>query len=144
MVELLHNLLCAFYCIFKIILNSKDWIHSHCTKIIYIYIYVCVCVCIYIYEKVSFQSTIIWKPFSSHSWGNLCYQLPLYMLRNAVFCMFLLSTANWHLPSTSTRIKSWAAAAAGFQHPLKGVQGGEQKWGTLASMKTLQNRYSNS
>ena len=30
-------------------------------------------------------------------------------------------------PSTSTRITSSAAAAADFQHPLKGVQGGEQK-----------------
>ena len=45
-----------------------------------------------------------------------------------------LSTANWHLPSTSMRIKSCAAVAANFQHPLKGVQGGDQKWGTLCSM----------
>ena len=28
---------------------------------------------------------------------------------------------------TSTRIRSCAAAAADFQHPLKGVWGGEQK-----------------
>ena len=35
------------------------------------------------------------------------------------------STTNWHL--LSTRIKSRAAAAADFQHPLKGVQCGEQK-----------------
>ena len=41
------------------------------------------------------------------------------------------STTHWHLPSTSTRIKPCAAAAAGFQHPLEGVQGGEQKWGAL-------------
>ena len=32
-----------------------------------------------------------------------------------------------HLPSISTRIKSRAPAAADFQHPLKRVQGGEQK-----------------
>ena len=31
---------------------------------------------------------------------------------------------NCQLPSASTRIKSYAAAAADFQHPLKG---GEQK-----------------
>ena len=37
------------------------------------------------------------------------------------------TTTNGHLPSTSTRIKSCAAAAADLQHPLKGVQGGEQK-----------------
>ena len=34
---------------------------------------------------------------------------------------------NWHLPYTSTRIKSCDAAAADFQHVLKGAQGGEQK-----------------
>ena len=39
----------------------------------------------------------------------------------------VVSTTNWHLPTTPTRIKSCAAAAADFQHPLKGVQGGEQK-----------------
>ena len=129
MVELLHNLLCTFYYIFKIILNSKDWMYSHCTKIIYIYTHTHTHTHthIYIYEKVSFLSTTSWKPFSSHSWHKLCYQLPLYMLKNAVFCTFLLSTTNWHLPSTSTRIKAWAATAAGFQRPLKGVQGGKKK-----------------
>ena len=44
-----------------------------------------------------------------------------------------LSTANWDLPSSSTGIKSSAAVAADLQHPLKGVQGGAQKWGTLYS-----------
>ena len=48
----------------------------------------------------------------------------------------LLSTTNWHMPSTSTRIKLHATAAADLQYPLKGVQGGEQKWGTLYSGKT--------
>ena len=28
-----------------------------------------------------------------------------------------VSTTDWHLPSTSTMIKSCAAAAADFQHP---------------------------
>ena len=53
--------------------------------------------------------------------------------------LFSLSTKNWHLPwalpSTSTRIKSCAAAAVDFQYPLK-VQGGEQKWGSLCFGKT--------
>ena len=31
----------------------------------------------------------------------------------------ILSTANWHLPFTSARIKSCAAAADDLQHPLK-------------------------
>ena len=44
-----------------------------------------------------------------------------------------VSTTNWHLPSTFARIKSYTASAADFQHPLKGVLGGEQKWGTLCS-----------
>ena len=39
----------------------------------------------------------------------------------------LVSTKNWHLPSASTRIKSLATAAADCQHPLKGVQGGDQE-----------------
>ena len=32
-----------------------------------------------------------------------------------------LPTKTWHLPSTSTRIKLWAAVAADLQFPLKGV-----------------------
>ena len=52
----------------------------------------------------------------------------------------MLSTINWHFPSTSTRIKSCAATAADFQHPLKGGQGGEQKWGTLCSGKNCRTR----
>ena len=31
--------------------------------------------------------------------------------------------ANWHLPSTSTRIKSCAAVAADLQHPCVGSSG---------------------
>jgi len=38
------------------------------------------------------------------------------------------------LPSTSTRIKSSAAAAAELQHPLKGAQGGQQKQGILGKL----------
>ena len=34
---------------------------------------------------------------------------------------------HWHLLPTSPRIKSCAAEAIDFQHPLKGVHGGEQK-----------------
>ena len=43
------------------------------------------------------------------------------------FCQLQIGTFHWYLPSTSTRIKSCAAAAADFQYPLKGVQGGELK-----------------
>ena len=42
-----------------------------------------------------------------------------------------MSTTNWHLPSTTTRIKPCTAAADDFQHLLKEVQDGEQKWGIL-------------
>ena len=38
-----------------------------------------------------------------------------------------MSTTNWHLPSTSTGVKSRDAAAADLQHPMKGAQGGDQK-----------------
>ena len=38
---------------------------------------------------------------------------------------------NWQLPSTSTKIKSCAAAAVDFPQPLKGVHGGDQETGTL-------------
>ena len=44
-----------------------------------------------------------------------------------VFCQLQIGSCHWHLPSTSIRIKSCAAAAADFQDPLKGVQGGEKK-----------------
>jgi len=37
---------------------------------------------------------------------------------------------SWQLPSTSTKIKSCAAAAVDFQQPLKGVHG-DQETGTL-------------
>ena len=43
------------------------------------------------------------------------------------YCQLQIGTCHGHLPSTSTRIKSCAATAAVLQHPLTGVQGGEQK-----------------
>ena len=56
----------------------------------------------------------------------LYHLIPLKMLLS-------LSTINCHLPFTSTRIKSCAPVATDLQDPLKGVQGGEQKWSTLCS-----------
>ena len=53
-----------------------------------------------------------------------------------------MSTENWHLWSTSIRIKSCTAVAADLQYPLKGVQHGEQKKGTLCSGKHWQDRSS--
>ena len=46
-------------------------------------------------------------------------------------CQLQTGTCHGQLPSTSTRIKPCAAAAADFQHSLKGAQGGEQEWGRL-------------
>ena len=54
--------------------------------------------------------------------------------------MFLVSTTNWHLPSTSTRINSYAAAAANLQHSMKGIQGRDQKQGPLYSGENWQNK----
>ena len=42
-------------------------------------------------------------------------------------CQLQSGTRYGHLPSTSTRIKYCAAAAADLQQPLQGVQRGEQK-----------------
>ena len=42
-------------------------------------------------------------------------------------CQLQIGTCHGHLPSTSTRIKSGATAAADPQHPLKGIQGGDQE-----------------
>ena len=39
---------------------------------------------------------------------------------------YRFGTCHGYVPSTSTRIKSGATAAADFQHPLKGVQNKEQ------------------
>lgn len=43
------------------------------------------------------------------------------------YCQLQIGTCYGHLPSTSTGIKSCSAVAADFPHPLKGVQGGQQK-----------------
>ena len=51
----------------------------------------------------------------------------------AVWVSTIVLTVDGDLPSTSTRLSSCAAAAADFQLPMKGVQGGEQKRGTLCS-----------
>ena len=50
-----------------------------------------------------------------------------------------LSTTHWHLPSTSTGIKSWAVIAADFQCTLKGVQGRDQTWSPLWCKQNWQN-----
>ena len=42
-------------------------------------------------------------------------------------CQLQTGTCHGRLPSTSTRIKSGAAAAADLQHPLRGIQGGDQE-----------------
>ena len=46
-------------------------------------------------------------------------------------CQPQTGAGHGHLPSTSTRIKLWAAVATDLQHPLRGVQVGEQKPGTV-------------
>ena len=86
-----------------------------------------------------------------HTGFSLCYRPPLAAHEGdlgggwgSTFLVLLLPTTNGHLPSTSTRIKSWAAAAADLQHPRKGAQDGDQEWGTLCSGKNWQNRPSDS
>ena len=51
---------------------------------------------------------------------------------HSVLCQLQVGSCYGHLPSISTRIKSCTASAADVQHPLKEVEGGEQKRGTLA------------
>ena len=51
--------------------------------------------------------------------------------KNPVRHSFVLPTKECHFPFGSTRIRSVATAAADLQHPLKAVQGGDQKWGTV-------------
>lgn len=50
-------------------------------------------------------------PHCVHHWHRL-----------SLFLSYFVSTTNWHLPSTSERIKSCAAPATDLQHPLKKVQ----------------------
>ena len=49
------------------------------------------------------------------------------MWRNWKPCQAQTGACHGHLPSPSTRVKPWAAAAAGLQHPLRGVQGEEHR-----------------
>ena len=46
-----------------------------------------------------------------------------------------MPTTNVCFAVCFTRIKLGAAIAGDLQHPLKGVQGGDQEWGTLYSEK---------
>ena len=52
----------------------------------------------------------------------------------------VLPTGNWHLLSTSAKIKIEAAATADFEHFLKRVQGITQEWGSLCSGKNWKDR----
>jgi len=56
-----------------------------------------------------------------------------YSIIYLIISLHSIVTYNWHLPFTSIRIKLQAAAAADLQHPLKGVQGGDQEGGPLCS-----------
>ena len=53
-----------------------------------------------------------------------------------------MPTTNVCFAVCFTRIKLGAAIAGDLQHPLKGVQGGDQEWGTLCFGKNWQNRSS--
>ena len=107
--------------------------------------------CIFVANR--FIMTTIWcsQMISRLMWmlviSLLCLEYLSYTFRiwfdvsqmNSIFqaCSWaFLSTTNWHLSSTSARTKSCAVAATDLQHSLKGVQGGEQKWGTLCFEKT--------
>ena len=64
------------------------------------------------------------------SWG-ITYGNEATLGRGLITFIHSTNFIPWRLPSTITRIKSCATAVADFQHPLNGVQGGEQKWDTL-------------
>ena len=83
--------------------------------------------------------------WNQHCHDSLCvsdYETYLWKYRQILeilqvwFQSTTIGTCHWHLPPTSIRIKSRTDAAADFQHPLKGVQGEEQKWSTLCLGKT--------
>ena len=75
--------------------------------------------------------------FDKHSKGFLAPgEFEGHVLTSSAPVFFPLSTTNWHLPSSSTGIKSRAAEVADLQQPLKGAQGREQKWGAMCSRKT--------
>ena len=56
----------------------------------------------------------------------------------------VLPTGNWQFLSASTKVKLVTTSPAELQHPLKGVQGRNQKWDILCSGKSWQNRPSDS
>ena len=62
-----------------------------------------------------------------------------FLLCPCIKCQLQIDTCHWHFPSTSAKTEC-AAAAADFHHSVKGVQGEEQKWGTLCSGRNWQNR----
>ena len=59
-------------------------------------------------------------------------------------CQLQIGTCHLLILLQPRRIKSCAAAVAEFQHPLNRVQGREQKWDTLCSEESWQNRSSGS
>ena len=61
---------------------------------------------------------------------------------NLSVSLYLLATKICHWPSAFTRIRLVATVAANIQHPLKGVQGRDQKRGALCSGENWQNRSS--
>ena len=64
--------------------------------------------------------------------NNNGHSLPHHTV-HGVLAARIWSSLPFPPPSTSIRIDSCAAAAADLQHYLKGVQGGEQKGGSLYS-----------
>ena len=83
-----------------------------------------------IYENILQRS---WKSLSFISWPE---KSPWRLPGKGNFELVLQAlTTNWHLPWVLAiyvyRIKSSAAATADLRHSLKGIQGGQQKWGTL-------------
>ena len=62
-----------------------------------------------------------------------------FLLCTCTKCQLQIDTCHWHFPYMSTKTESCAAAAADFHHSMRGVQGEEQKWGTLCSGRNCQN-----
>lgn len=91
---------------------------------------------VYILEQLQLTFNINTTLFSLHLF--LLHFVLQGILARILLCYIrrVLWTGDGHLPSASARIKSWAATAADPQHPLEGVQGGDQEWDTLCSGKT--------
>ena len=81
------------------------------------------------------QATLLtgFQPSELQEVNSFCYKP-----HSLQYCQLQVGTCRGHLPSISTRIKSWAAAAADLQHLLKGVSGWRAAmryyvlWGKLA------------